>query len=697
MTTALQTGRSIYRPPCIIQDQLGEVFIADDVNGPRRWDGKATSTTQMGVTAPTTALTAAANGSGGSLSAGTYYYYYRYVTTDGKFSNLSPVASIVAVSNDRGNLSVIAESSDTRVASKQIWRTIIGDSTVIYLVTTITNGIGTTTYNDGNSDATIQANQAEPILNDDGTQNMDRFGLPPKKAVLLGAHDRLWALVDCEYKQGSVEVTQSNGTWTGRGTAWTSHMIGKKAYLDGDITEYTITAVASATSLTATPVVVRTTNQFNKYCIRNEQAERNKVWRTRVLEPESWPTEASAATTVYPWDWDILTGGFICKSYLFVTKRHHTYRLVVSANETRLSAQSSPLVDCQEMAERGAVNNRSIVKVEQNVYLLDEEGVWWTDGSAMRDNISEPIQDYWREDRINWKASEFFFASHSPDEDLIRFHVALGVGYLPKHALTFDYRSGEWTVEDWPFALGSASLVEIGGKMAPIFGGEHEKHHLFGRSLDGTLSQTLRGTATSATALSLTDTAAAFPSDIVGCSLCIVEGPGKHQRRKIVANTSGRLDINFPWNILPTTASKYQVGGIPWRMKTGVFRFPETDDQEDRRVAVSFTPTDTDESFDLRRYLDMAEKPDNWVRTQTPKQGLSMRADEPDAMIHTKRVQTTEGTTWDQTGLALIPMEGRTNSRGIRNRFVEFELRGVQGYTPMQIHDVELKGVIAPS
>lgn len=98
----------------------------------------------MGITAPTVKCAGTAAGSGGSLGAGDYKYKYTWVDEDGYESNGAPTSdAITAVASDTINLTDVANSTDTKIVSKNIYRTSVGGA-IYYYEGAIANNTTTT-------------------------------------------------------------------------------------------------------------------------------------------------------------------------------------------------------------------------------------------------------------------------------------------------------------------------------------------------------------------------------------------------------------------------------------------------------------------------------------------------------------------------------------------------------------------------
>jgi len=109
----------------------------------------------VGITPPAAKPTGVAQGAGGSLGAGDYKYAYTYVDEDGYESNLSPVSDAVTCVADDSVVLTIVNSSDAKIASRNIYRTSVGgaiyysdgevadNSTETYTSTIADNALGT--------------------------------------------------------------------------------------------------------------------------------------------------------------------------------------------------------------------------------------------------------------------------------------------------------------------------------------------------------------------------------------------------------------------------------------------------------------------------------------------------------------------------------------------------------------------------
>ena len=686
----LESSRNVFQPPCIVQDQEGRSYILNGLDRGDIWNGLEATSKNLGVDAPTVAPTITTP-IGGAATAGTYVCYYRYRCVDDTgiyFSSLSPVASVSAAANDQFSWDVITTSTDARVTHKQLFRSTSGQSNTLYLIATITNA--TTTYvTDTSSDAVIRATTAYPIDNADGTENMDRFTPPPDKAVAASMYDRFFYAVDVVYDEGSCEVTSSSPTVTGRGTAWTGRMVGRRMYFHGQATEYVIDAVGSATSITLSANYGGSTNLFQHYAIREDRLERNVLYYSRALEPESVVATENIDIQEHG---DTMVGLMPLRNYLYAIKTEHMYRITMNAQGPCVCANA------QYAADRGCVNNRSWATVDGMAYLLDIKGIHrFTDGS---EHISQPIQDLWRKRQINFAASKWFFASVDAPRETIRWHVALGHAYLPQHAICYHYRLNQWWIEEYPWGWGGWGNAHINSASRPMFGGEFAQFWVQEGTYDNGTNRTIRGTATAATPLTITDTssdAVIADVNVVGAPIAIVAGRGKGQLRRIISSASSVITVDKPWYPLLSAAtgdaSEYQIGSIPWKIKTRTWQFVQMPEQQgQRKIEVITDPTVEVASLDVRRYIDQQSTPENYARTQDGRTGdptVTTTISDPDAVCALRRTKTLG----EYTGYTFHRVDGRTGDNVGQGQFIALELRGYGAADPIVVHSLTLSGV----
>jgi hypothetical protein len=196
---------------------------------------------------------------------------------------------------------------------------------------------------------------------------------------------------------------------------------------------------------------------------------------------------------------------------------------------------------------------------------------------------------------------------------------------------------------------------------------------------------TKRGTATSATITSLTDTTAAFEADVVGTELSIIDGAGRGQSRRIVERSATTLTVQYPWRIIPDETSVYQCGGVYWRWRSKRLRLPEGDQLKKTGVALTFQPQEEDCTAEFRYYEDFNKNAKLWKNPVSSTAGDGVRVDADTAPM------TLDFT--DETG-TLEKRFNRKKSVGLVGPlYATIELSGVSNAEPVQVFEMSLEGL----
>ena len=112
-------------------DFLNTCYFVNGTDGVFKYD--RTFARIMGIIAPTVKCAGTSAGSSGYLGAGDYKYMYTWVDEDGYESNPSPTSdAITATALATISLTDVANSSDPKIASKNIYRTSVGGAIYYY-------------------------------------------------------------------------------------------------------------------------------------------------------------------------------------------------------------------------------------------------------------------------------------------------------------------------------------------------------------------------------------------------------------------------------------------------------------------------------------------------------------------------------------------------------------------------------------
>ena len=673
-------------PKTFAQSESGVVYIADGFNAVQRWDGNTSALETAGVAPPATAVVIAGSGSG-SIS-GTYTAYQRFVDRLGNFSNLCPISNtLVAAGVSQIDYSSVDIPTSTQVVSRQILRNASG-STSSYYLDVDTTDLAATTFSSTKTDATLTAQTLVPIVDSQGNDlAADRYTVPPDDLpFLLTANGRLLFAGEALYSQGAIQITQSSTTVTGIGTNWTSVMAGRYLSVESETRSPALIASVDVSNqtLTLSAVWPGRTYAFVGYGIRADVDRRRGVmWSEAGLSEAVPPTSLlTVARAGGPGD---LTAMFRVGSlvYLCEQSRTHTFSFV---NDPALSDAGG---DGQVFLSgyRGCVNPRCVVIVEDVAYLLDQQGIYAFRAGGS-EPLSTPIHDVFDDEggydyHICWGHKEFFHGIHDIDQELIRFFVSLDKRRYPHHCLCYDYRQQRWWLEEFPFPISSSCNGQINGHHVVFLGSSGGRVFVLANGvLDGVDWGTTAGTATSAGIQTLTDSAAVFDTmKVLGYSVTITAGAGKGQRRIITAATSTALTVMVPWTTALDTTSQYQIGGIAFQWKSGVFRYAAAEKSNVRELEL-MGGTATDGFADLRVYVDRAETPLTWGATVN-NQGVKTTKSHADAVLDLSR---TDGN-WQ------MRLDGLRQGNLDGPRFVEVELAGVQGTDPVEFYELNIGGV----
>jgi len=580
----------------------------------------------------------------------------------------------------------LAVPTDPKVTRRQILRNTDGQADVFY-VDIDTDDLTSTTLTSTRTDTELATQEAQAILDDLALPLANRRDVPPNhKPYLFHLLSRLFYLGSVDYKRGHVKVTVASTTVTGVGTDWTEAMEGRYLYVTGANESYLISAVdETAQTLTLSTAYLGPTDLFARYAIRPAPAERRTMYWSEAGEPEA--VSVFNALSI-PENSDEITGGFVRGSFGYILEKRHIHKLTFQDDPARDGGLFPA-------ADRGCINNRCWVLVDSTAYMLDEEGVHRF-GGGESGSVSDAIQDLFRPGAnvpyaINWQAQEQFHAGHWRQHSTIRWFVCFEGDYLPRHALCYNYRADRWWIERYPFAIASAAKGEVRGVPCVFLGGDGRQVFV---SWEGHLdvaqssAGTVRGTATSAGVLSLSDSGASFPASFVGAPVVIVAGKGKGQERRIVDVSATTLYLDRPWLDRPDTTSIYQVGGIQWQLRLSDFRFAVAEEHKDRRVELVFEPQSRAALLDMRYYYDFSDTPVTQRETvQGAKQrGFSSTAGQTDLVLDLTRVR----------GVAshLLPDHREDSSEG--TRFVQLELGGCSNGEEQKLRQVTMNGVTMP-
>jgi sugar lactone lactonase YvrE len=525
----------------------------------------------------------------------------------------------------------------TSVTRRQILRTKPGDANVFYIDIDEADVISNT-FSSTNTDDDLKSDVAVVMIDSNGVDtNLSRHGVPPNyKRVVTSYQNRLFYGVD--YVERSM-VTISGDTATGVATDWPGVFDSRtlyddtgKAIVDVDANQQTATLSESTT----------TEQDALRATIRQGGDDSQRIYHSALTAiealPESVHPNQSFLISRSDRDGD-MAGQFNFDGQNYVAFQSAIYRYSYSVDPA-----SAPDGDgrMQLIIPRGVCNNRTVAFTDDLAFCVDREGAYLLDGDTL-ESVSGPIKPMFSGrggTRINWKHQDNFHAAYFGTERTVRFFVTLDGGPYPRHALCWNVDQRFWWIEKFAYPIVSSTTGVLDGKSVVFLGSTGRRvftmtgtREALGRNVPGSL----RGTATSADTLSITDAAATFPSSLLGSTVTIVSGTGRGQTRRIVEVAATKLTVHEEWGAQPSDDSVYQLAAVNWSAKTGKMRFEQSNEKELRRLEMFWEPLSNASSLDYQLYLDFQSSAVNNERTLT--------AEDSDG------IATTEGTPYNSVDL----------------------------------------------
>lgn len=566
------------------------------------------------------------------------------------------------------------------VVRRQILRNLAGSADVLY-VDVDTTDLASTAFLSTTTDATLSGGTPVPLTwGDDDLPFANRNGIPPShKAVIVSHKGRIYAGVDVEYSDGHVAVTFGSKKISGVGTDWKRTFIGRVMYISGASTPYVVEDVDEGHQVITTTVPYGDPPRpYLNYTIRPDLGDRRLIYYSEAGLPEAWPAYNALAI---PETNDTIVGMVSLGQYLYVVERVHTHRMTTQSDP----ADGFVFLACN----RGALNQRMMVVTDNEIYMMDEIGVHRFDGQAT-EAISGQIQTMFQSDnvspfRIDWTADQtLWHAAHDPLRETIRWFVQM-VGYpgllIP---ICYNYRADRWWLEQYPSPMSSSVCATFGARRCLCGTDARRIVCLSEGTYDGiTGVGTTRGAVMDAGPTHVTDLYANFAS-LEGSPISIVSGKGRDQTRIIaaVSNAGSTLEVVEPWDEEPDSTSIYQVGGVPWTWKSGLFRFLDLEEETARDVEVVFHPLSDESNMDIRLAFDGSSDHRVWSRT-FEQDGVKTLAGS--AYIE---VDLRSGRGWARQRLA-----SHAGYYAGGDRYVQVTLSGVQASEPVRISQVVITGV----
>jgi len=573
--------------------------------------------------------------------------------------------------------------TEPKVTRRQILRNTAGQA-LTFFVDIDTTDLTSSSLSSTNIDTQLVV--AVPLFdpNTGADLAIARYTPPPNDRKAISNHNgRMFYAAVEDYKQGGVAVTFGSTTVTGIGTEWPATLANRALYVNGAASFYIINSVDVVNqTLTLATAYTDPTNPYAVYSITPVPGAQRLIYFSESLLPQAVSPENALSLAE---DGDVITGLLRMGPFLYFLEKTKIYNF---------SFQLNPGLDglTFKRADRGCINQRCWVIVEQAMYMLDQKGIHVFYGNDS-DAIATPIQDLFDVNtslpfKINWNQSRFFHAVLDPGDEAIRWFVALNGEFYPRFAIAYGIRTKAFWLEEYCVPITSSCLATINNRYQVFLGSTCGRILAAGtQALDGCdpANGSTVGTVTSATQTTLTDTSSSYGSDVVNCPVWIYAGTGKGQFRVIVSVNSQTLNLDQPWLTMPDTTSQYQIGGISWNWLSAVYRLARVPTQNERRFETIFSPTIDPLTMDQRIYFDRSETPANW--------GLSVASSAGSGVATTKGDFDAVGDLTKTRGFFSIRFDSLREGNLEGNRFMQVEVGGVKGRDPLTVYQITIDGV----
>jgi hypothetical protein len=570
--------------------------------------------------------------------------------------------------------------TNPRIARRQILRNLSGQAGTLY-VDIDTTDLESTTLTSSRTDAELATQESVTISFDDGAPSAYRHGTPPShKAVIVSHAGRIFAAVDAEYTAGHCEVISGSRVVVGIGTQWTSTMVGRFLFADGAAKSHEISSIDTEKQLAVLAEPYSgATDRLCFYAIRPAVGERRLVYFSEPHAPESWPAWNAFAV---PDCSDTIRSLAVVGSHLYIVESRHIHKFTFN---------NDPAKDgfLFMSAARGCVNHRCCVVAGGVAYMLDEAGIHAFSGDESA-SISLPIQSLFYADgvspyQIDWRTDRtMWHASHDPTRETIRWFVDLVGHESLTTAICFDYSRRRWWLEDYSESITASCEATVGFRRS-LAGTTARRVICLGEgSLDGiredsgpTSGEVVSGTSISASVAGLT-----LASNLAGTPVVLVSRTtGRKQRRVVADNTSDTVTVVDAWDQIPVAGDLLFLGGVPWKWRSGWFRFADDELENPRGLEISFQPITASSRLVANMYFDYAGSPRVW-RADRDEDGIRLRNGNADI-----EVKSSTG-----RGYAIQRLYGHRESTGYGDKYVSVELAGVQGAEPARIYQLSIEG-----
>jgi hypothetical protein len=199
------------------------------------------------------------------------------------------------------------------------------------------------------------------------------------------------------------------------------------------------------------------------YAVDTSGQSPNSLYYSEIDEPESVPLANELIVQENTDVPDSVVALVPLGSALLVVQSAHLYRLMYV---------SQPVLDASMMlmAHRGIINSRCWAVMAGVAFLADTVGVYAFDGNQEQ-AISAPVDDYWREGKIDFSKSDKFHVDADHLSRTVRFYYCGPSDSEPVRALCYCTATQAWWAESYATAVTASASTVLGQQRKRVLGG----------------------------------------------------------------------------------------------------------------------------------------------------------------------------------------------------------------------------------
>lgn len=201
------------------------------------------------------------------------------------------------------------------------------------------------------------------------------------------------------------------------------------------------------------------------YSVDTRGERPNSLWHSEIDEPESAPAAYELVLQENTAEPDAIVAIVPFSNALLAIQSRHLYRIQYVAQ---------PIIDASVTlaARRGVLNARCWDVYDGILFAADSYGLYAFDGSRL-DAVSVPVDDYWRDGKIDFSKAKYFHVAVNPNDRVVRFFYCQATdSTYPTRALCYCLATQAWWEEQYAQSVTGSCHVAVNGRRTALFGGQ---------------------------------------------------------------------------------------------------------------------------------------------------------------------------------------------------------------------------------